>query len=303
MDLEGLRAFLKVAEHGSFSRAADSLHLAQPAVSQQIKRLERDLGCQVFERSTRRVGLTAAGEALLPRARAILAELARATDDVRLVGSGQAGRVSVGFVGTATYSLLPRVVRSVRQRLPAVELEVFGEELTPDLVVALTEHRLDAAVVRDPAPHPDLVIRSLRAEPLIAALPADHPAAGGTTVELAALREAVFVTHPAGRSVTFEAVMRACRDAGFVPSEIVEVRETATLVAFVAAGIGVALVPEPVQSLALEGVAYLPLADVAQRTDLAVAHGSREQPPAVMRVIELIEAEAASRPGGEDHRR
>lgn len=291
MDLQALRSFVAVADAMSFSRAAEGLHLAQPAVSQQIKRLERELGTALLQRSTRRVDLTPAGESLLPRARAILAEVARAEAEVRLLEQGLAGRVAVGFVGTATYDLLPRLARSVRAQLPAVALEVFGEQLSPALVDGLLSRRLDVAVMRDPAPDPLLVVRPLRSERLVAALPAEHALAGEEQVNLAALRDAVFVTHPSGhRSVMHDAVMQACRGVGFVPREVVEVRETATLVAFVAAGMGVALVPEPVRSLAVEGVVYRRLADVDQQTELVLAIRAQEPSIAVRNVVAVMEA-------------
>jgi DNA-binding transcriptional LysR family regulator len=296
MDLAALRTFLTVAELASFSRAAEVLHLAQPAVSQQIKRLERDLGAPVLRRSTRRVQLTDVGETLVPRARTILAEVERAQAEVRLREAGLAGRVAVGFVGTATYELLPRVARSVRWRLPDVELELYGEQLSPALVEGLLSRRLDIAVLRDPAPDPSLDVRLLRSERLVAVLPADHPAAADDTVALATLRGSAFVTHPSGhRSVMYDAVMQACRRAGFVPAEVVEVRETATLVAFVAAGMGVALVPEPVRSLAVEGVAFRSLADVEHRTELVLATRSDDDAPAAVgRVVGAIEGAAAA---------
>lgn len=291
MDPQVLHTFVMVAELRSFSRAAETLHLAQPAVSQQIKRLERELGAELLRRSSRRVELSAAGAALLPRARSILAEISRAETEVRLLEGGLAGRVAVGFVGTATYDLLPRVARSVRAQLPDVELELYGEQLTPALVEGLLSRQLDIAVIRDPAPDPSLAVRPLRSERLVAALPADHPTADSDVVELASLRGSPFVTHPSGhRSVMYDTVMQACRGAGFLPPEVVEVRETATLVAFVAAGMGVALVPEPVRSLAVEGVAYRSLADVDQQTELVVATRSDELPATVRHVVDVVSA-------------
>ena len=289
MDLVALRAFVAVAELSSFSRAAEALHLAQPGVSQQIKRLERDLGAAVLQRSTRRVELTAAGASLLPRAKAVLAEVQRAEAEVRALEAGVAGRVAVGFVGTATYDLLPRVVRTLRERLPAVELEVHGEQLTPVLVEGLRSRRLDIAVMRRAAPDASLQVRHLRSEPLIAVLPADHPLAGDGAVPLAALRDSAFVTYPSGhRSVVYDAVVHACRQVGSTPAEVVEVRETATLVAFVAAGIGVALVPEPVRSLALDGVTYASLTDLDARTELVLATRSEALSPTVQHVADLM---------------
>ena len=292
MELRDLRAFVTVAETGGFGRAAHELHLAQPAVSQQVKRLERQVGAPLLRRTTRRVELTGAGEQLLRRARSILAEVARAENEVRLLESGYSGRVAVGFVGTATYDLLPRVARTVRERLPGVDLELHGEQLSPALVEGLLERRLDVVVMRDPHPDPTLRVRRLRSERLIAVLPADHALAAGERVALADLRGESFVTHPSGhRSVMYDAAMQACRRAGFLPGEVVEVRETATLVAFVAAGAGVALVPEPVRSLALEGVAFRPLSDVEHRTELVLGTRTEETSPAVRGVAALIGAD------------
>lgn len=293
MDLRSLRTFVAVAEASSFTRAAEVLHLAQPVVSQHVKRLERDLGAQVLDRSTRRVQLTAAGARLLPHARTILAEVTRAETETKLVGAGVAGRVAIGFVGTATYDLLPRVTRSVREHLPDVELEVYGEELNPSLIQGLRSRRLDIAVMRQVAPDPSVFVRPLRSEALIAALPADHPAARREKILLAALRDEAFVTHPSGhRSVMHDAVVQACRGVGFIPREIVEVRETATLVAYVAAGIGVSLVPEPVRSLALDGVAFRALSDVEAPIDLVLAMRAGLPSATVLHVAEAVAAAA-----------
>lgn len=289
MDLVALKSFLIVAELGSFSRAAEQLHLAQPAVSQQIKRLERDLGAELLKRSTRRVELTPVGAALVPRAQSILADVQRARTEVSLMQAGSAGKVAVGFVGTATYDLLPEVSRSAREHLPAVELELFGEQLTPVLLDALRSRRLDIAVMRDPMPDPMLDLRPLRSEGLVAAMPVDHPCAQGDSVALGDLRDSTLITHPSGhQSVTYDAVMQACRRAGFLPDETVEVRETATMVAFVAAGIGVALVPGPVRSLPVEGVAYRPLADLDYQTQLVLATRTDDVSAPVARVVDLI---------------
>lgn len=296
MDLSALRSFVMVADQSSFSRAADLLMIAQPAVSQQVKRLERELDVQLLRRSTRRVGLTAAGQAFLPRARAILAEVERAEQEMRLLTAGLAGRVAVGFVGTATYDLLPRVSRAVRAQRPAVRLELFGEQLSPGLEVDLLERRVDVAVLRDPSRDPALRIVPLRSERLVAALPVDHALADREQVTVRDLAAEVFVTHPSGhRSVMYDAVIQVCRSVGFQPEEVVEVRETATLVAFVAAGIGVALVPEPVRSLALEGVVYRPLADVRFETELVLATRADERSATVAGVVAA--ARAAARRG------
>lgn len=292
MNLRGLATFVAVADAGSFSRAAEQLHLAQPAVSQQIGALERDLGVRLLERSTRRVELTEAGSRLVTRARSILAEVGRARDEARLLVAGRAGQVAVGFVGTATYSLLPELARRIRAELPLIALELYGERLAPALIDGLLGRSLDLAFVRSPQPRPELTIHPLRTERLVAAVPSDSPWARAEAIPLSQLRGESFVTYPSGhRSVMFDVTLRACRLAGFTPANVIEVRETTTLVTFVAAGLGVALVPEPVQALALDYVSYLPLSDVDVTTELALVGRGDETSPAVRRVFELVASE------------
>jgi DNA-binding transcriptional LysR family regulator len=294
MDLRNLATFVTVAETGNFSRAADQLNLAQPAVSQRVGALERDLGTRLLDRSTRRVELTEAGRHLLSRARSILAEVDRARDEVRLLEAGHAGQVSIGFVGTATYSLLPQLARRVRSRLPLISLDLYGEQLTPQLINGLLTRQIDLGFVRSPVARPELTIHTLRSERLVAVVPSDSPWAHRDKIALSELSEASFVTYPsAHRSVMYDATLQACDRAGFTPHNLIEVRETATLVTFVAAGLGVALVPEPVQSLALDYVTYLPLSDTDLTTDLALVGRVDDACPAVRRVSQLIVSESA----------
>ncbi|MEU4689197.1 LysR family transcriptional regulator [Actinoplanes sp. NPDC023714] len=310
MELRHLRSFLALAEERHFGRAAERLHIAQPALSQQIKQLEREFGVELVTRTTRRVELTEAGHRFADHARAVLGSAERAAGDMALVASGQAGRVSVGFIGTATYDLLPAAAREVRRQLPSVRLELHGEMLSPALVAGLIDGTFDLVVLRpDGAAHPEISARVLRSERLVAVLPDRHPLAGrgpaagrrppagqpsppgpqpSAALDLAELRDEPFVMHFSGhRSSMHEHVLAACAAAGFHPDPITEVGETATLVVFVAAGMGVALVPEPVRSLALEGVAYLELTD-PPTVDLAMATRTGETSPAVARVAEII---------------
>lgn len=285
MELRHLRSFAVLAEERHFGRAAERLHLAQPALSQQIKQLERELGVELFTRTTRRVDLTEGGARLVGHAREVLGDVDRARDDMAALASGHAGRVSVGFVGTATYDVLPRVAQEVRRSLPGVELELRGELLSPELAAGLADRTYDLALLRPGAPGVDA--RTLRTERLIAVLPSAHPLAGRRRIALGALRDEAFVMHPSGhRSSIHARVLEACADAGFQPAPVVEVSETATLVVFVAAGLGVALVPEPVRSLGLEGVSYVALTD-APTIDLALASRA-DASPAARQVAEIV---------------
>jgi DNA-binding transcriptional LysR family regulator len=289
MELRHLRSFTMLAEERHFGRAAERLHLAQPALSQQIKQLERELGVPLFTRTTRRVELTEAGSRFADHARTVLADVDRARDDLAQMASGSAGRVSIGFIGTATYDVLPRVAREVRRELPDVELELHGELLSPRLVDGLADRTFDLALLRpDPHGHAGITVRTLRAERLVAVLPAQHPLAGRRRIGLARLADEPFVMHPSGhRSSIHEQVLAACAQAGFEPTSILEVGETATLVVFVAAGLGVALVPEPVRSLGLDGVAYVPLTN-APTVELALA-ARDDLSPAAQRVAAIVE--------------
>jgi DNA-binding transcriptional LysR family regulator len=219
----------------------------------------------------------------------ILLDVERTETEVQQIRRGRAGRVAIGFVGTATYDVLPRVSRRLRAEIPGIDLELHGEQLSPTLLKMLTERRVDLAVVRNPQPGNDFDSMHLRTEPLIAALPADLAGHGQHAVALHDLRGRTFVTHPSGyRSAMFSAVMNACHQAGFTPREVIEVRETSTLVAFVAAGLGVALIPASVRSLALEGVAYRRLSDVHVDTELKLVNRHGDLSGAASTVRDLI---------------
>ncbi|MEU3460719.1 LysR family transcriptional regulator [Streptomyces sp. NPDC006733] len=294
MELRQVRYFLTLAEECHFGRAAARLHVAQPALSQQIKQLERELGTPLFHRSTRHVELTEAGRHLIGYARTLLTEADRARAHMTELATGHAGRVSLGFIGTATYDVLPRVARAVRAQLPAVTLELRGELLAPQLADGLLDGTYDLAVCRSGPWTESVHTTLLRTEPLIAVLPAHHPLAHAERIALASLAEDPFVIHPAqARSAMHDRVLAACRRAGFQPPSLVEVGETATLVVLVAAGHGVALVPQSVQSLRLDGVTYVPLAET-ETIDLVLGRRTVDRSPAVAQVASLIAACAAA---------
>ncbi|WP_040795803.1 LysR substrate-binding domain-containing protein [Nocardia higoensis] len=309
MDLRTLRYYLALVEERHFGRAAARVHIAQPALSHQIKQLETQLGVQLFDRSTRRVEITAAGERFAEHARRIVTAGERATADMAAFAHGTVGRVSVGFVGTATYDVLPRLTRLARTELPGIELPVRGELLSPHLLDGLVAGEYDLALIRPPtgtepdsrrADHdanaqppdkPRIVLETLRTERLLALLPATHPLAGSEPIDLADLQDETFVTHPSGtRSTMHRLVLDACARAGFQPP-VLEVSETATLAVSVAAGLGVALAPEPVRSLGLEGVTYHQLRQ-PETIDLMLARRETDTAPAVAAVAALVRTAA-----------
>lgn len=291
-----LRYVVALAEEHHFGRAAERCHVAQSALSHQVKQLETELGVRLFDRTTRHVAITAAGTRFVEHARQVVAAAERAAADMRAIAEGRSGAVSVGFVGTATYDVLPRVAHRVRADLPDIDLTLRGELLSPALTAAVAAGDLDLALVRPGATPAGLDVRHLRTERLVAVLPSTHPLADSSTIDLAQLAGEPFVLHPSGdRSSIHQQVLAACLVAGFTPPSTLEVGETATLAVFVAAGLGVALVPEPVRSLRLDGVTYVDLAD-PPTVDLVLVSRSGDRSPAVVAVAEAIVGTAASSP-------
>ena len=289
MDLRQLRYFVAVAEELHFGRAALRLHMAQPPLSQQIRQLEGDLGVQLLRRTTRRVELTEAGAAYLTRAREILAATEEAGHEARRVAAGSVGRLAVGCVGSATYSLLPTLARGLSAELPRVDFAFRGEMLVPDQVRGLLSGDIDIALLRPPVDVEALTIHVLRRERLVLALPEGHPLTERRRITASHLRDEPLIVHSGRReSAMYDAVVRLCRDAGFEPRIRHEVDETSTLVTLVAGGLGLAVVPEPVSALRLGGVAYRPLAERTAVTDLAVAHLAARTEPHLHRAVDTV---------------
>jgi DNA-binding transcriptional LysR family regulator len=262
--------FVAVAEELSFTRAARRLHMAQPPLSQQIALLEKEVGTPLFDRTRRTVRLTAAGAALLPEARRLLADLDETVRMVRSVGEGTVGRLAVGFVPSAMGGVLPDLLREFRATHPEVELTLH--EMAPDaLLRAVHDRRLDLAVLYLPISEPDLAQRRLASEQLLLALPEAHPAAAARTVALADVAEEPFVL-PERHDVPglHAAVTTLFADAGVTPRVAQRgVWLIQTVLGLVAAGIGLAVVPSSAATLRRRGVALRPLAEAAHQLELA----------------------------------
>ena len=303
METRQLRYFVAVAETRHFGRAAEALRIAQSPLSQAIRQLESQLGAPLFERTTRRVDLTAAGEALLPEAVRILASLDAARDQVGRVAAGALGRLRVGATGLATYRHVPELVRRLTAELPGLALTFTTDMLTPGLETALAEHRIDLAVLRPPVSDPGLDHHLLAREHLVLAVPsgtarrARAPAAWGSEgrprsprpVPLADLADDDFVVYAPPGSVVGEAAARACRAAGFTPRRTHEADQTSIVLALVAAGVGVALLPSSVLAVAVEGVQYVELEDPDPvTTDVALAWRRDDPQPALARALAVL---------------
>ncbi|GCD88029.1 LysR family transcriptional regulator [Nocardioides sp. LS1] len=286
MELRHLRYFVAVAEERHFGRAAERLHMAQPPLSTQIRQLEAELGFPLFARTTRRVELTDGGRAYLEHAHAILNAVEVAGRQSRRVAEGLEGRLTVGCVGSATYDLMPRFTRALRTAQPDVEVTIQGEMLVVDQVDALRSGDLDIALLRPPVHEPALTMRPLRSDRLVAAVPDSHPLAARPSIDVRALEREPLVVHSSRGSVMHRLVLDLCESAGFTPLVSHEVVETSTLVSFVAAGLGIAVVPEGVSKLGVPGVRYCALKGAT--VELCAATRTHETRPLVARALEIL---------------
>ena len=289
MELRHLRYFAAVAETCHFGQAAAQLHIAQPALSQAIRQLESELDVTLFTRTTRQVSLTPAGEFLRTEAARVLSAIDDSVRGVRRIGAGRHGLIRLGLTGTASFSHLPGIARVVKRELPEVALEIHADLLTPAQCERLESGALDLGVLRPPATGEGLTLRTLEVEPLALAIPVDHRLAVEPVVAMADLRTEPFIAYSARDSAVNEAVLRSCREAGFVPRREHEAPSTAVLLALVAAGLGVAIVPASVRALPLEGVVFRDLLD-AGSVELALAYRTDDDNPVVDAVIEILEA-------------
>lgn len=280
MELRQLRYFLAVAEELHFGRAAARMHITQPPMSQQIRRLEEELGVRLFDRSRRSVRLTRAGKTLLEEARKALAQAERVEDVARRLREGAIGQLTVGFVGSALYGPLPRMLRAFRSREPAVELSL-RENVTPALVEDICDRRIDVAFVRPPVVETVIQSRVVASEPLLAAIPAGHPLCRHKQpIPLSAFAEEAFVLFARQLGPGYlDAVLQACRRAGFTPVQTYQATQIHTIVGLVAAGLGVSLVPQSVANLHLSDIAYRSLAVPVPHLQLAaISHRDAVNP-------------------------
>ena len=293
MELRHLRYFVAVGETLNFGRAALALHIAQPPLSRAIRALEGELGTTLFVRGTRGVTLTRAGAALLPEARRLLRDAEAFRQNARQYAAGEAGTLAIGFVSTAAYNVLPRLVPAFRARRPGVRLLL--REVTSDVQLpALVAGEIDVGFVIAPAVPPPLAYAALHREPLIAALPARRrwPA----RLPLRLLAREPFILFP--REVAPElhdAIVAMCRRAGFSPRIGQEAIQMQTIVSLVAGGMGVSLVPASLEHLKREGVVYRRLAERSPSVEIGLAWRASDDSPLTRAFVAEARAAGTSR--------
>lgn len=259
IELRHLRYFLAVAETLHFGRAAIKLGIAQPPLSQQIRRLEEMLGAQLFERTTRGVKLTPAGSTLRERARSTMARLADDLEQSRRVARGEEGRLTVGFSGSVMFTELPMAIQAYRRAYPRVDVQL-REMWTSDQLAALADGSIDVGFLRDGERRPELTITPLLREPFYVALPVDHTLRRQRIVAPASFEGEQFVLFARWMgNLAFDRTMRCCLDAGFQPTIAQEAPQFPTLIRLVAAGVGISLVPACVATIAFPGAIFRPI--------------------------------------------
>lgn len=251
-----LRAFAAIGEELHFGRAAQRLRMTQPPLSQLLKQLESQVGTQLVRRTTRHVELTPAGSLFLERARAILSDAQRATRDAARAADGHAGKLVCGFVPSASYQFLVPMITAFRRDFPDVELQ-FQEMTSGRQIEALRRATIDIAIVRTPSAAENFEKAVVLREPMVVALPNAHPLARKPTITLNELRAQKMIAFDPDESPYFSCRLQDLF-AGNQPT-VVQHAVLPSMLAFVAAGVGVALVPASVQSAAPAAVTFRPL--------------------------------------------
>jgi DNA-binding transcriptional LysR family regulator len=297
MDLRQLRHFLAVADALHFGRAAERLGMTQPPLSQSIMALERELGASLFVRSKRIVTLTAFGRQWLDHVRLAVQNVAALSDIAERLRTGMAGRLSLAFVSTADYSVLPRLVQRYSASFPDVALELV--EATSDVQVeALLEGRINAGILisaRSALPSA-LDYRPLVKEPLVAAVPESWIDDGRLTLVDGTLggddwMAQPLIIFPVRVSPDFhDLVIGFYRSRGYQPFVQQEAIQMQTIISLVSAGLGMALVPASLQHLARTGVRYIPIADGSPELETGLAWRKADETPTLATLIEISSA-------------
>jgi DNA-binding transcriptional LysR family regulator len=290
MDLRHLRYFTAVAETLNVGRAAAMLHIAQPPVSRAIRALEEELGAELFIRVPRGVQLTAVGAALLPEARRLLRDAEALQEGARHLAEGDVGTLTIGFISTAIFGVLPQIIRSFRRARPGITLNL--RETTSDQVpAAIRAGELDVGFIVPGPTDPAVRYTPLTWEPLVAALPAQRrwPA----RVSLGDLAEEAFLLFPrdAGASM-YDVIVGFCRREGFTPRIEQEAIQMQTIVSLVAAGMGVSLVPASLRRMRRVGVVYRALAQKSPAVEIGLAQRAGDEPPLVRAFVAEARARA-----------
>ncbi|ATZ09990.1 LysR family transcriptional regulator [Erwinia amylovora] len=287
MELRYLRYFVAVAETRHFTRAAEMLGISQPPLSQQIKKLEEEIGTPLLKRLTRGVELTDAGEAFYQDARQILELTGHALEKAKGIARGISGQLSIGFASSiAFHPQIFRLLHRFQHRFPAIKL-LPREENMAALMHDLQEGLLDAAFVRLPCESSKAFnLKVIASEKMALVLPADHRLCATPCLSLAQLQDDPLIMFP--RKVApslYEVIISACLRAGFQPERFQQSPQISSAISMVAAGFGISIVPDSLRSIKLPGVSFHQIEDAALGSDIALAWRRWDRSPAVHHLV------------------
>ena len=289
MELHSLRYFVAVAEELHFGRAAKKLHITQPALSRQIRGLEMELGIELLRRTKRTVELTEAGATFLVEVRKALQQVESAVHIAQRVAQGEIGSLRIAFTASAMHTVLPNLLKQFRNGYPKVKLEMT-ELCTLDQVDALRTEIVDIGFLHPPIEAPFLKLAALQGERLIVALPQTHPLAQQQHLPLKSLAAEPFILHPRYEGpILYDQILNLCRNAGFEPNIVHEAVKNQTRVGLVAAGLGVAFVPESLRSSGQIGVSYCTLVGNAPELQLAAAWRQQHISPVLHGFLQVMQ--------------
>lgn len=294
MELRHLRYFIAVAEELHFGRAAERLHMAQPPLSQQIRSLEEELGVQLLHRTKRRVQLTEAGQVFLVEARRSLTQIEQTILAAQRAGRGEIGSLAMGFISSASYTLLPELLQVFRQRFPDVQLTLY-ELTTEQQLQKLRNGEIDIGFLYLPSYDDSLSIVSVTNEPLIVALPQSHPLTMSPQISLSSLAGEPFILPSRHLAVGFyDRVVNACQQRGFSPRVVQEANTIQTIVSLVAGGIGISLVPASLQNLQRTGVVYKALQRPVPEVEMTVICRKDDPSPVLHAFLNVVRERMSS---------
>lgn len=291
MEIQQISTFLAVAEELHFGRAAEKLHMAQPPVSRSIQQLERELGTRLFDRSTRSVKLTGAGEAFVGPATEIIEAVRRARVAVLAAGKGEVGRVRVAYAGASTHTLVGRLAREVRREHPGIHIELFSQNFAQPAMDRVLNGDVDIALGRWDYVAAGIETLLIAAEELVVAVPASHRLAGAGVARMADFKGDVFVSLPPHAGAVLNDRLRRLTHAAGFDSEIVQiVPDSLTAISLVAAEVGCTLTLSSLADTITDPhVCFVKLEDKTTPVELRMAWRREHSSPALRVVLELAE--------------
>ncbi|MEO0489611.1 MAG: LysR family transcriptional regulator [Cyanobacteria bacterium J06659_2] len=284
MEIRDLRCFMVLAETLNFRQAAEQLHMSQPPLTRLIRRLEHELGVTLFQRTTRSVELTDAGQVLRKEAQGLLAHADETARQVRHGTSPASKRLGIGYIPSVLYTVLPKILNLCRTHFADLELDLHERRTTAVLVNELNRAEIDIGFIFQPMYSPFVETKCVYREPMKLAVPKDHPRAHETSVKLTDFADELFIMHPrAENPAMYDDILRCCTDAGFAP-RIRQKGHDQSCMALLIAGQGIHFIASGMECLEPDGVSHLAINNRAPTLEIAIAW-RRDDPSAIVKTL------------------